>query len=190
MPAPPKRIDKRFATVLMIADELAILPPHLRIRLEAVWFLYGNDSTQEVAETLEVSRRSVQRWLATWNKFGPNALLARTKRGPKRKISREAFYAKLHPLIVGANGEVMPTWSIADVQRRLAQSNEIQVSRATLRLAFRRFGYRPRRPTRRPAPEPIVGTTSNWEHPWRSEYGNCLADFLQNTDQPPHPVER
>ena len=174
----------------MIADELAILPPHLRIRLEAVWFLYGNDSTQEVAETLEVSRRSVQRWLATWNSLGPNALLARTKRGPKRKITREVFDQKLRPLILDGNGEVMPTWSIADVQRRLAQSNEIQVSRATLRLAFRRFGYRPRRPTRRPAPEPTVGTTPNWKYPWSPECGTSLADFLQNTDQPILPIER
>lgn len=174
----------------MIADELAILPPHLRIRLEAIWFLYGNDSTQEVAETLEVSRRSVQRWLATWNKFGPNVLLARKKRGRKRKITREVFCQKLRPLILAGDGEIMPTWSIADVQRRLAQSNEIQVSRATLRLAFRRFGYPPRHPQQRPAPVLTVGTTPNWKYPWSPECGTSLAEFLQNTDQPPHPVER
>lgn len=183
MPAKRTQVVKRYATIEMIVREWEVLPLHLKRRLEAIWFLYDCDSTREVANDVGASQRSVQRWLSTWNSLGPNALLARKKPGPKRKIDREVFRQKLLPLILDFNGEARSNWTITEVQRALAHDSEIKVSRPTLERAFRRFGYPPRPPQRTPSAVAKADIPHDWKHPWRPVYGSSLTDYLNKTGE-------
>ena len=175
MPRPPKAIDRRFVTKLMILEELPRLPLHLRRRLQAIRLIYDNLSTEVAANVVGVTRRTAQRWLAVWNNHGADVLLKRVKRGPKRKITEDQFRRELYPLILTAEGKQMTTWSLAEVQRRLAKKTEIRMSYSTLRRIFRRFGYRPPVPPRKLRTEqPTI-----WNHPWPREYGRSLTDYLR-----------
>jgi|SRR5436189_3875241 len=121
MARPPKALDKRFVTKLMILEELPRLPLHLRRRLQAIRLIYDNLSTEVAADVVGVTRRTAQRWLAVWNNHGADALLKRVKRGPKRKITEDQFRRELYPLILMADGQQMTTWRLAEIQRKLAE---------------------------------------------------------------------
>jgi len=178
MPRPPKAIDKRFATMTMIIEELPRLPPHLKRRLRAIRSLYDKVSTSDAADIVGVSRITVQRWLAVCNNDRPDALLKRVKRGPQRKISPDQFNRDFYPLLLTADGRQMSTWSLADVQRRLAKKDGFRVSYSTLRRTFRRFGYRPPVPPRKLRAE----QPATWNHPWPREYGRSLTDYLRSQE--------
>ena len=182
MPRPSKAINQRFATLTMILDELPRLPSHLRRRLEAIRILYHRVSTSDAADIARVSRRTVQRWLATWNSDGPDTLLRRVKRGPKRKICRDQFDRDLYPLLLTADGRQMSAWSLADVHRRLLKKDEIQMSYSTLRRTFRRFGYQPQAPPKKAPASLRAGRPHEWNYPWPAEYGRSMADFLQKQE--------
>src|SRR5882762_1049984 len=121
MPKIPEPIDKRFATNRMIWDEMAASRPAIKLRLRAMLALYTGSSRQEAADAAGVSRRTLQRWFRIWNALGPDALIARHKRGPRRKISRQQFDQNILPLILTADGRESDEWSVAEVQRKLAR---------------------------------------------------------------------
>ncbi len=147
MPRIAEPIDMRFATTRMILDEMAKSPRAINLRLRAILALYTGSSRQEAADASGVSRRTLQRWFRIWNAFGPDALIARHKRGPKRKISRQQFDEKILPLILTAEGRESSGWSVAEVQRKLARDKGMTTTYSTLLRSFRWNGRHPK-PTR------------------------------------------
>jgi len=182
MPRIAEPIDQRFATKRMILDEMAVSKYPIKLRLRVILAIYCGCSRQEAADGSGVSRRTVQRWFRMWNDRGPDALIARHKRGPKRKISRQQFDEKILPLILTAEGRESSGWSVAEVQRKLARDKGMATAYSTLLRAFRWNGRYPnRRMKERSRREPAI-RDEPWSYPWPKEYGQSLADFLKKSE--------
>src|SRR6266702_1695873 len=115
MPTKHVHINLKHATESMLYDAICALPLRKALRLQAMLALYRGATLQQAADMAGVNKRTVWRWLKTWNAHGPDALTARKKGGRKPKMSRQDFDSKLLPLIM-ENGHEKSEWSLSEVR--------------------------------------------------------------------------
>lgn len=123
----------------------------VRDRAQAVLLVQGGRGRKEVAADLQISPRTLRRWLQAYRDQGVAALTPGKPPGALPKIPESLAEELRGWVIQGPQSQGLGTvsWTHAQLARHLGQVHGIRVSKSTCHSFCRRHGIRPYRPTYR-----------------------------------------
>jgi transposase len=121
-------------------------------RVLAVRRLLAGLSTDEVADFLEVNRRSVQRWFRVFQEHGWDGLLAKAAPGRPRKLSptQEKIVLRWLQDSPTSFGFATELWTCQRLAQVICEEWGVRLHRGTLPRWLRQRGYTPQKPQRVP----------------------------------------
>ena len=126
--------------------------PSEELRLRAAWCVEDGQDPQEIAQLLDVSKRSVWRWWSLWREHGQYGLSRKPHPGRPPKLSplqqaQVLRWLEQSPLDFGFTTE---RWTAPRVTRLIEQRWKIRMNKRYLSDWLRRRGITPQMPQRMP----------------------------------------
>jgi transposase len=121
--------------------------PRVRRRAQCLVVLDGSASPGQTARLVGVDTKTLRRWRQRFLAQGREGLLDRPRPGRPRKLDGEAetFMERVLSELPTVHGYATATWTLADLQDRLARHGWV-VSLGTVERTLHRLGYQYRRP--------------------------------------------
>ena len=122
-----------------------------RVRREAVALHAQGLSSAQIAQALDRSPRTVQKWLAKARQHGIEALAAKLHSGAKPKLSRQQREGLRKQLLKGAQAHGFSTdlWTAARVQQVILQRYGVKFHVNYLPELLRSLGFSRQKPVRK-----------------------------------------
>lgn len=116
----------------------------MRARLQSVIMAHQGVRHQEIADTLGITSRTIQRWLNAYQRDGLAGLPPRKARGARPRLVSE-----LAPVIrqwvqdgPQASGVNRPHWTYAELADHLSRTHGVQIRKSALQVFCHRHGIR------------------------------------------------
>lgn len=117
--------------------------PNARKRATALYLLHQGMKPQNVADSLDVSLRSIYKWHARWRAGGLDALANQRRPGAPHKAD-EAYWQRVHELVQKAPsdfGHEFANWTAGRLIAHMHSETGVELSISRFRAVMRQRGY-------------------------------------------------
>lgn len=140
MAATEKKANAENASMHQLKETARVGSSETALRCTAIQMLIAEIPREKVCETLIVTKRSLQKWVSTFNERGIDGLITRKRSGRPKKISK-AHEEKLVDLINNPQDADRRFWTVRAFHGCISDNYKIECSYETVVRFFHEKGF-------------------------------------------------